>query len=314
MKTKGSLKGLLFLFVILAVIAGTVCAIIFWPQKPEEIKGSLNHQTKNVLAADGDFMTSFSNFEEYSQNYRNTKSDGKRSFLAAKNIFLSLQEYFSFTSYAFEFADFAHYEKGDIKNAKKDLNRAEGKIKQIAAFLDEKNESLTQKAYNTRYYEIPDAELVWFGAAEEITNAFKIYYDASVSLAKVFRKNVVSGIYANEFCFQTIDGISYYLNYFVENFDNFFSQAYSDMAGFFKVYVDKYIKPVSNKRVVGEFLISESLRNEAVILKDFDNEMAPLTLKELVLKKFDASGFSFTTAQYEKITKVTTFYKGGLLI
>ena len=311
-KGKSSFKGVLFFFIILLVIAGTVCAIIFWPQKPEEIKLAINNQAQYVLSDNSDFFKNYNNYGEYAKNYHKSNATAKQAYQTAQNVFDGLEDYFYFISYAFEFADFSMYEKGQIKNTQKELANAEASLNRISNFIKEKNETLTKEGYNTRVYENADAELVWKNIATDLKETFKHYYSATTSIAKIYRKNVTSGIYSNEFAFQVVEGVGYYMNYFISNHDDFSTEGYYNMTTNFLNYVNKYIAESSGQRLAGQYLLSSNVQECAEMLAAFDEGFGEFNRETLVVKGLSTAGFSFTVAQFETIDKAVVFYKGGI--
>ena len=127
-KGKASFKGIIFLLLILAIIAGVVCAIVFWPKRPSEIKTLVFTQANNVLSSESenDFLANYSDFTEYAKTY--FESEGKTAELLQKNstdiALNTLNKYFNYLNYTFEFADFAMYDQIDFQNAKDNLNNS----------------------------------------------------------------------------------------------------------------------------------------------------------------------------------------------
>ena len=60
-KAKTSFKGIIFLLLIIALVAGVVLLIVFWPQKPEQVKAMVNENVV-VLSDDSDFKKEWNKY------------------------------------------------------------------------------------------------------------------------------------------------------------------------------------------------------------------------------------------------------------
>jgi len=313
-KRRASAKGILFLLLILVIIAGVVLAIVFWPRRPEEIKKSLNEQTSTVLSEDGAFLKTLNTFGEYATDYINSNQQVKNEFDGVIKVYNSLSQYFNFMAYTFENADFSKYEIKDIKNAQSGMNDAKSKIEEITKFVKEKNSSLTADGHNTRIYQVADAKLVWQNEKADIKKTFECYQKATTSLAKVYRNNIKKGVYANEFAYQFVDGVGYYMTYFVSNFKNTKTNAYYNMTTKFANYVTKYISTNSQQRLVAKYLISSNLQNQADLLKTFNGKFENYSLETLVKNGLSYDESKFNNEQKTAITSAIKFFSGEVTL
>ncbi len=314
-KAKSSFKGFFFLLLILAIVGGIVAAVIFWPQKPGDIKGAINNQTSTVLKQDGEFFKNLKNYGEYTVEYRAKNSEINNSYQSALNVYTALSTYFDYMSYTFEAANFDKYEMSVINNAQSGINNASATIQHISSFLKAKNDSLAGDGYNTKVYSSTEAKLVWENVQEDIKTTFEQYHKATSNLAKVYRKNVQKGVYANEFASLTVDGVSYFVNYFKTSKDGLGSDDYFAMTQKFVNFVNKYLGEREGKqRFVASYLTSQNIQNKTETLAKFEELVAEenYTLEKLVLDGvwFDAK--EFTAIQTGYLIVGIQFFDGGI--
>lgn len=312
-KAKTSFKGVLFLLLIILIVGGAVFAIFFWPKKPESIKSSLNEQISTVLKTDGEFLSNYQTYGKYSTAYLETDSNAYNKYSTVLTVFNSLSEYFEYMAFVFENADFATYEIGDINEANSQMGQARDDIQNVANYLKEKNQSLTKDGYNTREYEVTDAQLVWQNIEVEIKNAFVHYQTATDCIAKVYRTNITKGVYANEFANQVATGVGYYLNYFVSSFDTLGQASYKLMSINFLNFVNNYISNQVGQRNVANFLTSQTLQDTAEVLAKYGEKITDLTQKDLLLNSFTYDETKYNEEQLKTLSTATNFYKGGVV-
>ena len=164
-KIKTSVKGIVFLLLILVVIAGVVLAIIFWPRKPEEIKDIINDQV-SITLNDSEFKKEWDRYGEYTAGFAHKNL--YNGYTAIDKMFDGLQAYFGYLGYTMEDANFSNYNRGNLNNAKKQLNHAKNKMNEIATFLKSKNDSLTEEIESSRKYTETDASLVWDSVKKDL--------------------------------------------------------------------------------------------------------------------------------------------------
>lgn len=316
-KAKSSFKGFFFLLLILAIAGGIVAAVIFWPQKPGDIKGAINNQTSTVLKQDGEFFKNLTNYGEYTVEYRAKNSELDNSYKSAINVYTALSEYFDYMSYTFEAANFDRYEMSTISNAQQGINDASTTLQKVSSFLKAKNDSLAADGYNTKVYSSTEAKLVWENVQEDIKLSFEQYHKATENLAKVYRKNVQKGVYANEFAFLTVDGVSYYVNYFKTAKDDFGSDYYLGMTQRFANFVTKYLgEKEGQQRFVANYLISQNIQNKTETLAKFEELVGKegYTLEKLVLDGISYDAKEFTAIQTGYLALAIQFFDGGVAI
>lgn len=316
-KAKSSFKGFIFLLLILAIVGGIVAAVILWPQKPGDIKGAINNQTAVVLKEDGEFFKNLKNYGEYTTDYRTKNTELNNSYQSVLNVYTGLATYFDYLSYTFEAANFDRYEMSVIKNAQAGLNDATTTLQKVSTFLKAKNDSLAADAYNTKVYSDTEAKLVWENVQEDIKDSFEQYYKATANLAKVYRKNVQKGVYANEFAFVTVDGVSYFANYFKTSKEELGSNNYFDMTSDFVKFVNKYLSEKEDKqRFVASYLISQNMQEKAETLGNFEKLVAEenYTLEKLVLDEIKYDAREFTSVQTGYLIVGIQFFKGEVAL
>ncbi len=313
-KGRASAKGILFLLLIIVIVAGVVLAIIFWPRRPDDIKSSLNEQTSKILSEDGEFIKTLDQFGEYATTFVNSNQQTKNEYNGVMEIYKSLSQYFSFMAYTFENADFSKYEKKDVKNAQSGMNDAKTTIEGITKFIKEKNTSLTADGHNTRVYQIADAKLVWQNEKADIKKTFECYQKATENLAKIYRNNIKKGVYANEFAYQFVDGVGYYMSYFASSFKNLNTNAYYNMTTKFSNYIENYISTKAQQRLVAKYLISSNLQSQAEMLKKFNGKFENYSLATLVKKGFTYDASQFNDEQKTNITSAIKFYNGEVTL
>jgi len=312
-KRKASFKGLLFLLLIIVIIGGVIAAVILWPRGPENIKKDINDQVAVVLKEDGEFLTNLNNYSEYAVDYKASSQVANNSISSVQKIYKTLSVYFEYMSYTFENADFTHYEANDVKNAQTGLKDASAQMNTISQFLKMKNDSLTIDGYNTKVYKATDAKLVWENLRVDIKESFEDYYKATSYLAKVYSNNINKGVYSNGFAKETINGVSYYLNFFQKDFENLGSTEYMAMANNFSNYVVKYLgKNKNSQRIVANYLTSTTIQDSTKVLSKFGELIKGYSLETLVLDKLGYSAELFTTEQIGYVDIGVKFFKGEI--
>ena len=316
-KAKSSFKGFIFLLLILAIIGGIVAAVILWPQKPEDIKKTINQQTSTVLNVDKDVFKNLNEYGEYTKDYRKKNSELNNSYQSVMNIFSSLSTYFSYISYTFEAANFDRYDISVIKNAQNGLNDATTKMQEVSTFLKAKNNSLAADGYNTKVYSDTEAKLVWDNVQEDIKTIFEHYHKATSNIAQVYTNNIQKGIYANDFARVTVNGVSYFLNYFKTQKEDLGSIEYYDMTTDFYHFVTRYLgEKEGSQRFVAKYLTSQNLQKSGETLIKFEElvDEDNYTLEKLLLDgiKYDAK--EFTALQTGYLVVGIKFFKGEITL
>lgn len=316
-KAKSSFKGFIFLLLILAIIGGIVAAVILWPQKPEDIKKTINQQTSTVLNVDKDAFKNLNEYGEYTKDYRKKNSELNNSYQSVMNIFSSLSTYFSYISYTFEAANFDRYDISVIKNAQNGLNDATTKMQEVSTFLKAKNNSLAADGYNTKVYSDTEAKLVWDNVQEDIKTIFEHYHKATSNIAQVYTNNIQKGIYANDFARVTVNGVSYFLNYFKTQKEDLGSIEYYDMTTDFYHFVTRYLgEKEGSQRFVAKYLTSQNLQKSGETLIKFEElvDEDNYTLEKLLLDgiKYDAK--EFTALQTGYLVVGIKFFKGEITL
>ncbi len=311
-KGKTSFKGILFLLLIILIVGGVICAIFFWPKNPEEIKGALNEQTSKVLNTEGEFFKEYNTYGEYATNYLSVDGIAYNKYSTMKIVYTALAEYFEYMAFTFENADFSNHQIEDINNARNGMNEAKNKISSITAFLKDKNQNLTSDGYNTRVYKNADAKLVWENIQIEIRETLVCYQTATENIAKSYRTNITKGVYANEFANQVADGVSYYLDYLVNDIDNLGNAEYKIMSLRLSNFINVYLSNITERRVA-KYLTSQNLQTVAADLKKFNEQFEDLTLKQLVLNKLNYDETLYNTDQLTALQNATNFYNGGIV-
>ena len=304
-KIRTSLKGIIFLFVIVLVIAGIVFAILYFPKKPEKIKYALNEQSQVVLSEDGDFMKNLNAYRQSASDFL----DENPNYSSVFYVFDSLGDYMDFTSYVFESADFSNYEKSDINLISNNLNSARITADRVSNYLKDKNVSVTKKIGDDYVYENAEAELVFENIKADIESMFKFYANAMEALARVYKNNVTKGIYANDFAYITIDSAQYYVQYFSDNFKDFDSTDFRFMIINFGKLTTNYLK---DRALILQYNTSTSLKDKVKQIVEMPNKISEVSLGRIVRDKlnFDVSGLSEENKAV--VGLATTFLKGGL--
>ena len=312
-KAKTSFKGILFLLLIVVIIGGVVATIVFWPKNPDGVKEDLNNQTSTHLNTDGELLTNLRNYGEYAVDYRASSEVVDNGYVSVYKVYSALSIYFDFMAYTFENADFSQCELNDISNAQSGLNDATNEIKAISTFLKEKNDSLTADGYNTKVYQVTDAKLVWENIKIDIKESFEDYYKATANLAKVYARNIKTGVYANDFARVTVEGVSYYLNYFQKEFNNLGSKSYKTMTDDFANFVTTYLaKGETSQRMVASYLTSPSIQENTSVLVKFSELFKDYLLETLLLDGISYDAKLFTAEQTGYLVVGVKFFKGEL--
>jgi hypothetical protein len=316
-KGKASFKGILFLLLIAGVIAGVVCAVVFWPKRPSEIKNQVAEQINFVLSEDDEnsFFANYTDFSEYANSFfeadgNNDKNLHKKSI---DNIINVLDKYFAYINYNLAFADFSIYDQIAIQNARINLNNAKISSNNIAIFLKDKNSSLTTENGDSRKYANSDAELVWLGIKNDLQDMIKYYHLATENLASIYAKNVNKGIYANEFANKTVESVGYYLNYFAQNYENANTLSYYNMSIKFKLF-SKYFNIVDGGYCFNKYYSSMNIQNNTTVVCNFDKQFEDYTLKQFVLDEMNYSGKDFTVEQIGYAEGAIIFLTGGFVL
>ncbi len=312
-KGRASFKGFIFLLIILLVVGGIVAAIFLWPQKPEEVKGSINNQVSVVLKEDGDLLKSLKDYGEYAIDYRTDNVEADNSYQSVLKVYTALSTYFDFLSYTFENADFAQYEIGVIKNAQYGMNDATTAVNKVSEFLKKNNEALTADGFNTKVYQPTDASLVWKNILTDIKTSFVQYEKATENLAKVYEKNITKGVYANDFAKVTMNGVSYYLNYFETKFEKLGTEEYTQMAKDFENFVSAYLgKSEEAQRMVARYHTSSEIQKNVKVLINYGEFFKDYTLQNLCLDALSYDAGKFTVSQTGYLVVGVKFFKGEL--
>lgn len=318
-KGKSSFKGILFLFLIIAIIGGVILAVIYWPKNPGEIKAAISDQNTYIFSDESDFRKEWNKYGEYTIEFaENNKNNG---YTAISNIIDGLEVYFEYMDYTFTSADFGKYNTVSLNNAKKHLYNAKTKAEQISEFLKDKNNSLTKDGFNTKQYTESDASLVWENIKPDLRTFFEAYNYATADLATLYKENVNKGVYSNDFANIIMDSVSYYMNYFYENYELLEGksekkttsiESYTNMSINFKVFTTSYLSKIDNTILVSQYLISESLQKDTESVKKF-NELMPetLTLESLIKSEFGSISEDLTDEQTATLATALKFCTGG---
>ena len=317
-KTKTSFKGIIFFLLILGVIAGVVCAIVFWPKRPGEIKGAVNVHANTIFEVENENSLTYNidQYRRYAASYfEDTENqDEKRQFASNDKILISLEEYFNYLTYTMEFADFSTYDQIDISKAQENLSKAKNKANDVIEFLKDKNKNLTKPSGDSRVYEKPDAELVWMNIKTLLGEMITCYQKATTYISNIYAKNVVKGVYSNDFAKNVVKGVSYYLNYLSNNYNKLGTTVYYNMCENFNVFVKNYLGNGVNGRLIGKYYSSKTLINNTTVINNFDSKVKIYTLENFVMDglKYDATKIDSQVLGY--YVAADLFYTGGFAI
>ena len=306
-KAKTSFKGILFLFLIIATIAGIVCAVIFIPKKPEKVKYALNDQSQIVLSEDGDFIKNLNAYKTSATDYFDANPNLKSIF----NVFSGLSKYMSYTAYVFDTADFIDYEKSDINIAYNKLNSAKITATNVSQYLKDKNVSLTQKVGDEYIYGNAEASLVFENISVDLENIFKYYATAMESISKLYKQNVTKGVYANDFACTAIESAGYYMNFLYKNFDKIGEIDYKFMAVNFEKLSNNYF---GNTNLILNYNTTTSLIEKVGQIKKISDKIENVTLKTIIDQKLNLDTSELTSEQIEVVNLSTTFLKGEIAV
>ena len=312
-KAKASFKGIIFFLIIGALIAGVVLLIVYWPQRPGELKNAVQDQNTVVFSSDSDFVKNMNLFDEYTDSIRRNNEDAPftYSYGAVRNICNSLDVYFEFMSYSCTNADFSTFDKGQFAAAKKGLATAKDKMISIGKFLGEKNETLTKDGFNTKYYDKADAELVWANIEGDFKVVFENYSVATEALAKVYSENINKGIYANDFAYLVVSGVSDYLYFFANNTDKLGTYDGHLMSYYMLTFTNNYLSSYGRQRLVAQYLTSANLQTNTEKLMNFERLTGLTSLRSVCQAQFAVDTTKMTEGQIEIVNIAKAFYKGG---
>lgn len=314
LKTKAGAKGIIFFLIILLILGGVVYAIFFLPPNAEQVKTSIN-ENYNIIKEDADLLKNLNNYKTYAHSHYLSRNDKAKLGLSGieKNI-ESLQIYDVFMSEILQGVELKKYERNDIKTITNNLNSANKQLTEISNFFKEKNSSLTYLQGDENHYYYTEAELVLDSVEGKVKNVYKYYSEATAALAKLYKDNVVKGLYANEFANRTVEGVGVYMNYFYTCFNKIESLEYYNMTLNFYNFTNNYLSKKEGQPNVAEYFTTYySLNKQFLNLDSLINEVKSFSLNELVTKLFNFDASNLTDEQKASVTFAENFLKGGLV-
>ena len=314
LKTRAGAKGIIFFLIILLVLGGVVYAVFFLPPNAEKIKTSLN---ENYIAvkSDSDFNTNFNDFKSYSNtNYLSKNEGANRQIKGIELIVNSLQIYDQYMAEVLQTIQLKNYEKSEINTITNNFNSANKKIAEISNYLKDKNTNLTFVENEITFYHYTEAELVLNSVEIKFQQTYQYYEEATTALAKLYRNNVLKGLYSNEFANRAVEGVSYYLTYFHDNFEKFENIEYYNMTINFNKFVKNYLSKENGQPKVAKYYLSEyqTLQTNLKKLGEFESAVDGFKMAELLKNNFVYDDANLTVEQKTCVDFAKSFLKGDI--
>lgn len=314
LKTRAGVKGIIFFLIILLVLGGVVYAIFFLPPNAEKIKSVLN-ENYTVLKDDSDFNKNFTNYKTYAQtNYLSKNAGANRQIAGIELIVDSLYTYNQYIAEVIQTTELKKYEKNEITTITNNFNSAKKQITDISAYIKEKNEKLTFVENEKTYYHYTEAELVLNSVESKFQKSYEYYMNATTALATLYRNNVVKGLYSNEFAYRTVEGVSFYLTYLHDKFENFENQEYYNMTINFNKFVNSYLSKKDGQPKVAKYYLSayQTVQANFIKLSELETQVESFKLVDLLKNNFVYDDSALTSTQKDSVAFAKTFLKGDI--